>query len=166
MKENDILLNDLIDTIILEHNENKLGKERILSYLERKTNELGLEDFSMFNFLKLLTKKGYEIKLDTSHFDIVNYNNQEYISYMTSLKFRKLKNEEELKLISKTLYKKLLCLYNEDKYKSLRYYFESLFKNTTFSLEQEAFLRVNIINSLSDEGYTILNIDPLVLKKN
>ena len=79
---------ELVIITIKKHKENLLGKEKMSVFLKNNLNEkFSGEDYD--NILHLyssyLAKEGYEIKKDINHFDIIDYNSDEYQTYCNNL---------------------------------------------------------------------------------
>lgn len=78
----------LVDITIYKHKQKLLGKENISTFIR---NNLSIEiEKTDYNHLlqlynKYLAKEGYEIKKDINTFDIINYNTEDYLLYISSL---------------------------------------------------------------------------------
>lgn len=74
----------LVMITIKKHKENLLGKEKMSIFLKNNlTKEFSQEDYDKILHLynSYLAKEGYEIKKDVNHFDIIDYNSDEYQYY-------------------------------------------------------------------------------------
>lgn len=90
MKEDKIIkyAKRLVDITIKAHNKNLLGKEKMSTFIKKNMNEK-LNDQEYDNVLHLynryLALKGFEIVNDINHFNIINYNSEEYFTYQDKL---------------------------------------------------------------------------------
>lgn len=90
MKEKEIInvAKRLVNITITKHNENTLGNEKISTFIKRNLPK-NIKESDYNNILhlynKFLAKEGYEIRKDITKFDIINYNKEEYLLYISSL---------------------------------------------------------------------------------
>lgn len=78
----------LVMITIKKHKENLLGKEKMSTFLKNNlTEEFSGEDYDSILHLysRYLAKEGYEIKKDINHFDIIDYNSEEYQHYYNEI---------------------------------------------------------------------------------
>ena len=79
---------ELVRITIKKHKEDLLGKEKMSNFLKKNINEkISNEDYDAILHLynKYLAVEGYEIVNDIDHFDIINYNTEEYYIYRENL---------------------------------------------------------------------------------
>ena len=77
-----------------------------------------------------------------------------------------MREKEELYKEAKCIYDKFIKNYENDKNKkSYKEYLESLINSKKYSLKDEAFIRVRIMNFINNDKYTIKSIEPLKLEK-
>ena len=162
----DSISSKLLNIVITDHITNNLGKVSLKEYI---LNKITLEDDLdfikiVFKLGNLLADNGYEIKLDIDKFEIVNYTNEEYNNYLREIKKLDLKNKDKLLNKSQELTNDLINISKEETL-SLKDSLKYLFKDMKLSQKEEIFLRVHIINNLTNKGYKIDNINPLKLKK-
>ena len=78
----------LVKITIRKHKDKLLGTENMSNFIKNNL-PMGIEIYDYNSILhlynKYLAKEGYEIKKDISRFDIINYNTEEYILYISSL---------------------------------------------------------------------------------
>jgi len=90
MKEDTLikLAETLVKITIRKHKDKLLGTENMSNFIKNNL-PMGIEIYDYNSILhlynKYLAKEGYEIKKDISRFDIINYNTEEYILYISSL---------------------------------------------------------------------------------
>ena len=55
----------------------------VIDFFEQLDMGINEKDYNKFliYYCRILSKKGYEIKIDTNLFDIIDYNSDEYIDY-------------------------------------------------------------------------------------
>lgn len=77
-----------------------------------------------------------------------------------------MKNKDELYNDAKNIYEKFINNYKNDHVKkSYKEYLELLIDNKKYTLNEEAYIRVRIMNFINNDNYTIKSIEPLKLEK-
>lgn len=82
------LADELVKITIEKHNQNLLGQEKMFTFLKKHVKgEITHSDFDniLHHYSKLLSKEGYEIIKDINHFDIIDYNSNEYTFYRDTI---------------------------------------------------------------------------------
>lgn len=162
---------DLVNITIEQHNQNKLGKETMKDFFE---NNLGINSSNKnyYDILCLypgyLAQAGYEIKIGTQYFDVIDYTSDEY-EYYCYEKSKKLPNNyNELQAISKRLAKKLIHVYRFDKdfkNKDLNDYCSTLLSTLNNNKKEKNIILAGIPTYLARQCYSILETKPLTLRK-
>lgn len=94
MEENKIIeyAKKLTKITIKKHNDKLLGKEKMSSFLKKNiNNEINSNDYNniLHLYSRYLASSGYEIINDIEHFDVINYNTEEYYIYRDNLQNNK-----------------------------------------------------------------------------
>lgn len=82
------LAEELVKITIEKHNQNLLGQEKMFIFLRKHIKEeITTSDFDsiLHHYSKILSKSGYEIIKDINHFDIIDYNSNEYRFYRDTI---------------------------------------------------------------------------------
>lgn len=78
----------LVKTSIELHKKKLLGKTDLLSFFKEHLKDLYNTEYYnsiIIKYCNLLSTVGYEIMIDTDHFNIINYNSYEYQRYVDDL---------------------------------------------------------------------------------
>lgn len=79
------LAGELVKITIEKHDQKLLGQEKMFIFLKKHIKEeITTSDFDniLHHYSKLLSKEGYEIIKDINHFDIIDYDSNEYQIYI------------------------------------------------------------------------------------
>lgn len=162
---------DLVNITIEQHNQNKLGKETMKDFFE---NNLGINSSNKnyYDILCLypgyLAQAGYEIKIGTQYFDVIDYTSDEYEYYCYEKYKKQPSNYNELQNISKKLAKKIIHIYRFDKsFKEKDYneYCSTLLSTLNNNKKEKNIILANIPTYLAKQCYSILETNPLILGK-
>lgn len=165
-KVNEIASN-LVEKTIKLHKQNKLNNKSLIVYLNDELSDYDQDYYYLIlnYFCKYLSENGYEIKSDTNHFDIINYNSNEYIEYINLLRRNLPKNYNELRIKSIKYCDNLIAKYSKDTIKhSYTEYLNSVIPNT-YDENEKAIIEVNIVSRITEKHYDICRTEPLLLEK-
>lgn len=160
----------LVKTSIQYHKKGKLGKKDMLTFFKEELNELYDSDYYNYiimQYCSLLAQSGYEIMIDTDHFDIIDYNSYEYERYVDDLLSKRPKNYEKLQEEAKIAAQKIIKLYKSKKYvdKSFKDYLSYTMPKSKYSSREKSIIEVNAIHFITHANYDINSTNPLVLSK-
>lgn len=160
----------LVKTSIQYHKKGKLGKKDMLTFFKEELNELYDSDYYNYiimQYCSLLAQSGYEIMIDTDHFDIIDYNSYEYERYVDELLSKRPKNYNKLQEEAKLTAKKIIRLYKSKTYqdKSFKDYLEYTMPKTKYNSREKSIIEVNAIHFITHANYDINDTNPLVLSK-
>ncbi len=160
----------LANNTINLHNENKLGKKSMITFLKEQLGKTyDTEDCNkiLIEFCSILAKRGYEIMIDTDHFDIIDYNSNEYQKYTSSLIEKRPKNYDKLRNYAEGVADKMISMYHSKTYinKSYQEYINEILSKTKYSDSEKTTIEVNTIHFITIRHYDIVNTSPLVLSE-
>ena len=160
----------LVKTSIQYHKKGKLGKKDMLTFFKEELNELYDSDYYNYiimQYCSLLAQSGYEIMIDTDHFDIIDYNSYEYERYVDELLRKRPKNYNKLQEEAKLTAQKIIRLYKSKTYqdKSFQDYLDYTIPKSIYNKRERIIIETNAVSQLTYKHYDIDNTNPLVLSK-
>lgn len=120
----------------------------------------------IIEYCRLLAESGYEIKIDTDNFDIMDYNSMDYELYIESILNKLPKNYDELQNIAKQTASKIIKRYKSKKYinQSFQKYLDSVIPEK-YTLQEKITIEVSTVHYITQNYYDISNTDPFILNK-
>ncbi len=160
----------LVKTSIELHKKKLLGKITLLDFFKEHLKDL--YDSKYYNriiikYCSLLAKAGYEIMIDTEHFDIIDYNSYEYEKYVDELLSKRPKNYNKLQEEAKLTALKIIKLYKSKTYqdKSFQDYLDYTIPKSKHNKRERLIIETNAVSQLTYKHYDIDNTNPLILSK-
>lgn len=158
-------------SITIEHHKKKLlGKIKMTNFLkkyeDKKIAKICGRSVLRY-YCKFLAQAGYEIKMDTDHFEIINYRSREYEIYIEEIMSQRPENYEELRKESKYIALKMINIYEGQKVKNKSYkeIYNLALSANNYNDEELAVINVGITHYITDEYYDIKCTEPLKLAK-
>lgn len=160
----------LVKTSIELHKKELLGKTDLLSFFKEHLKDLyDSEHYNsiIIKYCNLLATAGYEIMIDTEHFDIIDYNSYEYEKYVDDLLSKRPKNYDKLKEEAKLTAQRIIKLYKSKTYtdKSFQDYLDYTIPKSKYNKRERLIIETNAVSQLTYKHYDINNTNPLVLSK-
>lgn len=160
----------LVKTSIELHKKKILGKVDLLSFFKEHLKELYDSEYYNYIIMKycsLLAQAGYEIMIDTDHFDIIDYNSDEYYRYVDELLSKRPKNYDKLQEETKFAAQKIIKLYKSKKYvdKSFQDYLDYTMPKSKYNNREKSIIEVSAIHFITHANYDINSTNPLILSK-
>ena len=160
----------LVKTSIELHKKELLGKTDLLSFFKEHLKDLYNTEYYnsiIIKYCSLLSTAGYEIMIDTDHFNIINYNSYEYQKYVDDLLSKRPKNYDKLKEEAKIVAKKIIKLYKSKTYadKSFQDYLDNIIQISKYNSREKSIIEVNAVHYITQAKYDIDSTTPLVLSK-
>lgn len=160
----------LVKTSIELHKKELLGRTDLLSFFKEHLKDLYNTEYYnsiIIKYCNLLSIAGYEIMIDTDHFNIINYNSYEYQRYVDDLLSKRPKNYDKLKEEAKLTALKIIKLYKSKTYqdKSFQDYLDYTIPKSKYNKRERLIIETNAVSQLTYKHYDIDNTNPLVLSK-
>ena len=160
----------LVKTSIEFHKKELLGKTDLLSFFKEHLKDLYNSEYYnsiIIKYCSLLAQSGYEIMIDTDHFDIINYNSYEYQRYVDDLLSKRPKNYDKLKEEAKIVAQQIIKLYKSKTYidKSFQDYLDNIIQTSKYNSREKSIIEVNAVHYITHAKYDINSTNPLVLSK-
>lgn len=160
----------LVKTSIELHKKELLGRTDLLSFFKEHLKDLYNTEYYnsiIIKYCSLLSTAGYEIMIDTDHFNIINYNSYEYQKYVDELLSKRPKNYDKLKEEAKLTAQRIIKLYKSKTYvdKSFQDYLNYTIPKSKYSKRERLIIETNAVSQLTYKHYDIDNTNPLVLSK-
>lgn len=160
---------ELVNITIDLHKKKLLGKTSLLKFFKEHLKELYDSKYCnhiIKQYCRLLAETGYEIMIDTDHFDIINYYSYKYQKYTNELLSKRPKNYDELQEVAKLSATKIIKMYKSKKYinQSFQTYLDNVIPQKYTSIEKTT-IEVGTVHYITENYYDIDNTSPLVLSK-
>lgn len=160
----------LVKTSIELHKKKLLGKTDLLSFFKEHLKDLYNTEYYnsiIIKYCNLLSIAGYEIMIDTEHFDIIDYNSYEYEKYVDELLSKRPKNYNKLQEEAKLTAQRIIKLYKSKTYadKSFQDYLDCTIPKSKYSKRERLIIEINAVSQLTYKHYDIDNTNPLILSK-
>lgn len=164
-----VIAKKLVNTSIGLHKKKKLSKYSLNQFFNSYLKEFIDTDYYNYiihEYCRILAEKGYEIKIDTEHFDIINFNSREYKFYIEELLSKLPKNYDELQKVAKLSATKIIKMYKTKKYinQSFQEYLDNVIP-IKYTSKEKTTIQVGTVHYLTQNYYDIDNTNPLVLNK-
>ena len=162
--------NELVEISINLHNKKSLKKYDLLSFFKEYLKDLYDSEYCnciISKYCSYLAKAGYEIRIDTDKFDIIDYNSNEYIKYTLDLISKRPKNYNELQNVARITAQKIISMYQSKKFcnQSFKDYLENTIPKSQYTNRERIIIEVGTVHHITHKHYDIDNTDPLVLSK-
>ena len=162
--------NELVEISINLYNKKTLKNYDLLSFFKEYLNDLydsEYYDCIISKYCSYLAKAGYEIRIDTDKFDIIDYNSNEYSEYILKLISKRPKNYNELQNVARITAQKIISMYQSKKYcnQSFKDYLEYTIPKSKYTNNEKVIIEVGVVHHITHKHYDIYNTSPLVLNK-
>lgn len=160
----------LVNVTIEYHKKKLLGKIKMTDFLKKHEDKKITKNYScrvLRYYCKFLAQAGYEIKMDTDHFEIINYRSREYEIYIEEIMSQRPENYEELRKESKYIALKMIDIYEGQtvKKKSYKEIHNLALAENSYNDDELAVINAGITHYITDEYYDIKCTEPLKLAK-